>query len=104
MVAQLVADYETGAPSTKLMQKYHLGKGSVLNLLRSQGAKLRSQGLSESDLPEAIASYEACWSLKHIGAQFDCNAETVRKELHKAGVAIRKPHDGPFKPTSCMSS
>src|SRR6185437_15341008 len=41
-IAQLVADYEAGSPSTQLMTTYGLGKGTVLRLLRKHGAKLRA--------------------------------------------------------------
>ena len=34
LVAQIVADYESGLSSVKLMQKYGLGKGRILRLLR----------------------------------------------------------------------
>lgn len=42
-LAQLVADYEAGQPTTELMATYDLGKGTVLGLLRGVGIKLRAQ-------------------------------------------------------------
>jgi hypothetical protein len=45
-VARLVADYESGVRSTKLMKDYGLSKGSVLKVLRESGAALRRQGLT----------------------------------------------------------
>jgi len=81
------------------MTKYKLGKGTVLKLLRKQGVKLRAQGLSNPELPEAIRLYKSGWSLQRVGDQFDCSAETVRQALRAAGVVIRGPHDRP-RPSS----
>ena len=41
LVAQLIADYQAGAPSTALMRKYKLGKGTVLSILYQAGVKMR---------------------------------------------------------------
>jgi len=92
-IAQLVADYEAGSPSTQLMTTYGLGKGTVLRLLRKHGAKLRGQGVRSINLRRAIELYQVGWSLKRLGAEFDCEAETVRKLLRAAGVQMRSPHD-----------
>lgn len=46
VVEQLVQDYEAGVPPTQLAQRYGMGKGSVLKLLRDNGATVRRQGLS----------------------------------------------------------
>ena len=58
-VAQLVADYEAGAPSTELMVRYRLGKGTVLQLLREHDVKLRNQGARNFSLEQAIELYQA---------------------------------------------
>jgi len=50
IVAQLVADYESGTPSIRLTMIYGHGKGSVLKLLRDAGVQMRNQGLSENSL------------------------------------------------------
>jgi hypothetical protein len=92
-IGQLVGDYEAGSPSTKLMDQYGLGKGTVLALLRKHGVKLRGQGVRNIDVQQGIELYQAGWSLKQLGAEFDCDAETVRKALRAAGVQMRSPHD-----------
>lgn len=91
VLTELVADYEEGLPTTYLMVKYKLGKGTVLGVLRRSGVELRNQGLPADQLEAAKALYVAGWSLVKIGEQFKCDAETVRKELKLAGLRMRKP-------------
>lgn len=88
---QLVRDYEAGAPTTDLMESYELGKGTVLGVLRRAGVQMRNQGLGGPEIGRAIALYESGLSLKQVGSQFGCDAETVRKELRAAGLTMRKP-------------
>jgi len=92
-IQHLINDYELGFPSTHLMKKYGLGKGTVLNILSEAGVPLRNQGLSTDQLAQAIELYKAGRSLKAIGHKFGCDAETVRKALKTAGVTLRKPWD-----------
>ena len=42
-----VADYETGLPTTELITRYGLAKGTVLRLLEEAGVAMRRQGLSD---------------------------------------------------------
>ena len=93
IVSRLVAEYEAGAPSTALMARYGLGKGTVLSLLPEHGVKTRRQGLSAGDLPPAIELYKAGWSLQRLGERFSCDAETVRKRLRRVGVQRRDCHE-----------
>jgi len=73
------------------MTRYYLGKGTVLGVLRRAGVQMRNQGAANIDLGQAVALYEAGQSLKQLGERFDCDAETVRKEIREAGVRMRKP-------------
>ncbi|MBV9486539.1 MAG: helix-turn-helix domain-containing protein [Frankiaceae bacterium] len=91
MLAQLVSDYEAGVPTTTLMSRYDIGKGTVIDILHRAQVSMRRHGLGANDLSDAAALYAAGHSLRAVGAQFDCDAETVRKELRSAGVHIRKP-------------
>ncbi len=45
-LAQLIANYRAGIPTTQLMQSYGLGKGAVLRLLDAHGVVRRRQGLT----------------------------------------------------------
>ena len=90
-IAGLVADYEAGHPTTLLMVKYDIGKGTALDILRRAGVQLRNQGLAPEQLEAAATLYAAGWSLVRLGQQFTCDAETIRKELKLFGVPMRKP-------------
>jgi hypothetical protein len=73
------------------MERYDLGKGTVLGILHRAGVTMRAQGLGPGDLPRAVALYESGLSLKRVAEQVACDAETVRKSLKAAGVQMRKP-------------
>jgi hypothetical protein len=60
------------------MARYGLGNGSVLTLLREHVGELHSRGVRNVELHRAIELYQAGWSPRRIGAEFDCDAETVR--------------------------
>lgn len=92
---QLISDYVSGDPTTVLMERYNLGKGTVLGILRRSGIELRNQGLKPGDLRRAIALYESGQSLTRVADQMACDAETIRQALKAAGIAIRKPWDRP---------
>lgn len=88
---QLVDDYVAGSPTTDLIGRYHLGKGTVLGVLRRAGVELRNQGLRPGDLQRAVALYESGLSCKGVAEHVSCDAETMRQALRQAGVEMRKP-------------
>lgn len=90
--AQLVADYESGVPSTHLTRIYGLGKGSILKLLKEAGVQMRHQGLSSDNLEEAAALYREGWSLPRVAERFGCSVGSIRKEFRNHGVQIRSPN------------
>ena len=92
VIAQLVAEYEAVDPTTVLMARYNLGKGTVLKLLTGHGVQLRGQGVKNIDITLAVQQYLDGWSLKRLGETYGCNAETVRKALKAAGVTMRRPN------------
>jgi hypothetical protein len=72
------------------MERFKLGKSSVLLVLYEAGVTMRGQGLSDQlDRPAEL--YQSGQSLKVVAAQFDGNAETVRRALRTAGIPVRKP-------------
>lgn len=89
--ACIVDEYRAGAPTTELMKRYKIGKGTVLDILKTAGVTMRSQGLAPTDLGRAITLYQAGLSLKQVACHFACDPETIRKALHTAGVRVRKP-------------
>ncbi len=91
-IRQIVARYEAGEPSTALMKKFDLSKGSVLKVLREAGVAMRNQGLSGGQIDEAQRLYEAGWSLARIGEKFDVDHTAVRRQLIRRGVRMRDMH------------
>jgi hypothetical protein len=90
-VTQLIADYQAGEPSTALMVKYQLGKGTVLKILKDHDVTMRRQGFPTDRLPEAIQLYKQGWSTERIGDHLGCDKETVRQALMRSGVKVRNP-------------
>lgn len=90
--AQLIADYESGTPSTQLAKIYGLGKGSVLKLLKGAGVQMQNHGLKQENFEEAAMLYRDGWSLPRVAERFDCSVGSVRKEFRTHGVQIRPPN------------
>ena len=90
--AQLVADYESGVPSTHLTMIYGLGKGSVLKLLKEAGVQMRNHGLLQENFEEAATLYRNGLSLARVAKRFCCSVDSVRKEFRSHGVQIRPPN------------
>lgn len=91
VVAQLVADYQAGQPTTALMKTYGLGKGSVLRLLRANGVQLRHQSMADDEVQQVIQLYGQGLSLARVGERFDRDASYIALVLERAGVPRRDP-------------
>lgn len=94
-VAELIAAYEAGSPTTELMITYNLGKGTVLRLLRDHGVQLRNQSLTADQVGEAIRLYLHGWSLAKVGRQFGRDHTVIRDALERAGIPRRDSHGLP---------
>ena len=90
-VAEVVAAYLAGVPTTELTETYGMGKGTVLRLLEREGVALRNQGLTDNRVIEAAALYKIGWSCARLGEHFDVDPTTVHHALKFAGVQLRKP-------------
>ena len=91
-VARLISDYQAGAPSTELMTKYRLGKGTVLSILERHGVSRRNQPLTSEQCDEAIHLYLRGWSLAKVGRHFGREHTVIRDVLRRAGVPRRGVH------------
>jgi DNA-directed RNA polymerase specialized sigma24 family protein len=78
------------------MRRYHLGKGTVLNILAEQSVKMRGQGIPDDRRNEAIKLYKAGLSLRQVADRLDCSAETVRQVLMASRVLLRAPWERGF--------
>jgi hypothetical protein len=92
IVAEILARYQAGEPSTAIAASYGLSKGSVIRLLREAGISIRCQGLTDDQVTEAAQLYESGLSLAKIGARFDVDHGTVWRQLKKRGVNMRDTH------------
>jgi hypothetical protein len=93
-IQQIVDEYNAGAPSTELMQRYNLSKSAVLDLLRKHGATLRKRKrLSPSERRRSVELYEAGWSLARIGEELGRGPTVIWRVLKHAGVELR-PRNG----------
>ena len=92
-VDRLVADYESGVPTTELTGRYGLAKSSVLKLLADRGVVMRRQGLSEAELTKAAQLYEQGLSVLDVGERIGRSSTVVWRALKKHGVALR-PRNG----------
>lgn len=93
-VAQLVAAYGAGATSTALMQRYCLGRGTVLGLLAAAGVTMRHQGLSEIETGAAAALYARGMSVVSVADRLERPMSTVYLALKRAGVVMRPRQGG----------
>lgn len=85
-VAELITDYQAGAPSTALMTKYNLGKGTVLKILEDHGVSRRNQPLSPEQCTEAIELYLSGWSMAKVGRHYGRAHTVIRDLLRRRGV------------------
>ena len=87
--AALVADYETGLPTTELTTRYGLAKGTVLRLLEEAAIPMRRQGLSAEMAEQARLLYESGLSLTAVGEQLSQAPTSVARALRRIGVTLR---------------
>lgn len=91
-IQQLATDYLDGTPTTQLIIKYHLGKGTVLRLLASEGVQMRRQSLTPEQILEGAQLYGSGLSLAQVGQQLGCDHCTVWRALRVAGIPMRDTH------------
>ena len=91
-ITELVAAYSGGADIKELATQYEVHRTTVANHLHENSVELRRLGVTDVALPEVIRLYVADgWSCQRLAERFDCDAETVRQALKRAGVRLRKP-------------
>lgn len=74
------------------MVTYHLGKGTVLRLLREHGVQLRNQRMTAAEIEQAIQLYGQGLSLAAVGAKLGYDHGTIWRALKGAGVPRRDSH------------
>lgn len=87
--AEVITLYQQGMPVREICQRYGISKQQVSNLRNALGIPRRPRGLSDEQKRQAKQHYLAGQSCATIGRQFGVHAETVRRYLHTAGIALR---------------
>lgn len=75
----------------ELAAHWGLHRTTVAAQLRQAGVQLRRQGVPDALLDEAIRLYNDGSSCQRLAQRYDCDAETVRQTLKRAGVRLRAP-------------
>ena len=87
--AEVITLYQQGMPVREICQRYGISKQQVSNLRNALGIPRRPRGLSDEQKRQAKQHYLAGQSCAAIGRHFSVHAETVRRYLHTAGIALR---------------
>jgi len=95
-VAEIVARYVAGEPSTAVAAAYNISKGSVIRLLRNAGVPIRNQPLTDDQVSEAVQLYASGNSLAQIGTHLGVDHGAVWRQLRKWGVKMRDTHGRPI--------
>lgn len=90
-VAQLITDYQAGTDMNALAKLYGIHRHSVRALLARAGVEVRSKGLRDLEIDEAVRLYIAGYPLAKLAIQFGCDRETVRRALKLRNVVLRRP-------------
>jgi transposase-like protein len=86
----LVEAYQAGEHISSLARRFSMHEQTVKAHLRRAGIRLRPwPRLVAAEIAEAALLYVAGWTLYQLGDTFGCNASTMRRALHLAGVDIR---------------
>ena len=86
---EVITLYQQGVPVREICQRYGISRQQVSDLRNARGILRRPRGLSEEQKRQAEQYYLAGQSCATIGRQFGVHAETVRRYLHTAGIALR---------------
>ena len=87
--AEVITLYQQGMPVREICQRYGISQQQVSNLRNALGIPRRPRGLSDEQKRQAKQHYLAGQSCATIGRHFGVHAETVRRYLHTAGIALR---------------
>ena len=89
---QLIEGYLAGATVYELGRRFGIERRTVSVILKRNNIQMRRQGLTPTQIDEAVTRYEDGWSLARIGEQLDSTPHTVRTRLLERGVRMRDTH------------
>ena len=90
-IDELVNEYQTGRTLADLASVLGIHRGTVAAHLQARGIQRRvnRRKMTDDDVSNAAGSYGAGDSLAKVALGFNVDAATLRRELHRAGIAIR---------------
>ena len=86
---EVITLYQQGTPVREICQRYGISRQQVSDLRAARGIPCRPRGLTDEQKRQAEQHYLAGQSCAAISRQFGVHAETVRRYLRTAGVALR---------------
>jgi predicted DNA-binding protein YlxM (UPF0122 family) len=91
-IDQLLAGYRAGATIRELAERYHVSKTAVTELLTAHSVPLRHQGLSPSQVGEAIRLYAGGQSVAQAALSLGVSPSSVYDALKRSDVKMRPAH------------
>ena len=90
-ISGLIDDYKKGAGTTQLAHDYSIHRTTVWNHLKRAGIPRRpaTRKLTHTQVHLAAERYALGFSVAAIAAEFEVNAETLRREFIKADIPRR---------------
>ena len=88
-IAEVVTRYDAGEDTPSLSREYGISKCGLLRLLRNEGVTLRKQPMTPREAEEAARLYKSGLSITEVGERIGYSYSTLRKSLHRSGVAMR---------------
>jgi hypothetical protein len=85
----LIAEYEAGASTVELQERFGLGKGSVLRLLHEAGVEIRRQPMDDTRLDEIKRLYRSGLTIREVAAELAMPKTTVQDALARSGEPMR---------------
>jgi hypothetical protein len=89
LLETLAAEYEAGASTVELQERFGLSKGSVLRLLHEAGVQIRRQPMDDARLEEIRRLYRSGLTIREVAACLSMPKTTVQDALARAGQAMR---------------
>lgn len=89
IIQEIVSRYNAGEHTTNLSREFGISKSGLIQLLRGGGVKLRKQPMTPDDSQRAARFYQSEVSISEVVEQIGFTYSTVRKSLHRSGVAMR---------------
>lgn len=89
-IAALASYYRSGVAIADIAKQYGIHRATVTAIVERNQIGLRTRGLSEAQVLQAIVEYQSGDSLKTIGERYGVHPSTINNTLKRHGVALRK--------------